>query len=239
MRIIITTYDEHRNILEANKYMMDKFGGADLDVTILGFKKPDFDMGSWKFISMGSYISANNFTNDIMPFFHDFNDEYFILGNDDVVLTDRFTGEFLSKIIEIVKEIPNFGRMWLTQTPLDFYSGGTIIKTFGDYYIAEINQWADYRLSLQYSIWKMSYFKKYLLPNLSPWEWELRDDAKYDGAAILLPINNFVVNFGHIMKKGVMLDNWHKSIYGKGELCDDDIKAIKNIFVKHKIGNYK
>lgn len=239
MRIIITTYDGHRNILEANKYTMDKFGGSDLDVTILGFKKPDFNMGSWKFVSMGNYISANNFSNDIMPFFNDFNDEYFILGNDDIVLTNKFNNKFLLEIIETVKKIPNFGRMWLTQTPLSYYGGGTVIKSFDDYYIAEINQWADYRLSLQYSIWKTSYFKKYLLPNLSPWQWELRDNAKYDGAAILLPINNFVINFGHIMKMGVMLDNWHKSIYGNGELCEDDIKAIKNIFKKHKIGNYK
>jgi len=68
MKIIITTYDGHRNILEANKYMMDKFGGSELDVTVLGFKKPDFDMGLWKFISMGKYITPQTFSNDIKSF---------------------------------------------------------------------------------------------------------------------------------------------------------------------------
>jgi len=50
MRIIISTCDKYINVLEAVKYTMDKFG-ADLDVTVLGFKPPDFDMGHWEFFS--------------------------------------------------------------------------------------------------------------------------------------------------------------------------------------------
>ena len=235
MRIIIPTCDKYRNILEANKYTMDKSGGADLDVTILGYKTPDFEMGSWKFVSLGNDTGSENFSNDLIPFFKDFNDEYFIYGNDDMVVTNKFNNEFLNEIIETIKNIPNFGRMWLTQTPANFYGGCSSIKNFGNYYIGEINQWAEYRLSLQYSIWKTSYFKKYLTPNTNPWQWETRDSAKYDGAAILLPVNNFVVSAGHIMKKNVLVNNWYKSIYGEAQLNDDDINIVKNIFNKHNI----
>lgn len=235
MRIIIPTCDKYRNILEANKYTMDKLGGADLDVTVLGFKKPDFDMGLWKFISLGEDNGAQNFSNNIIPFFQDFNDEYFIYGNDDCVLVDEFNNDFLSEIIKTIKEISNFGRMWLTQTPSVFYGGSSIIKNFGAYHIAEINQFSDYRLSLQYSIWKTSYFKKYLIHNLSPWQWEIRETAKYDNAAILLPVYNFVVSLGHVMKRGGLIQNWYQSIYGEEELNKEDIKSVENIFKKHKI----
>ena len=50
MRIIIPTCDKYLKLIEANKYTMDKFGGKDLDVTVLVFKEHTFDMGSWKFI---------------------------------------------------------------------------------------------------------------------------------------------------------------------------------------------
>jgi len=238
MKVIITTYDGHRNILEANKYMMDKMGGENLDVTILGFKKPDFDLGSWKFVSMGEYKGAGNFSNDILEFFNNFEDEYFIMGNDDVVLTEEINFNFLDEIIETIKTIPNFGRIWLTPTSnnsLTVYGGCSKHVDFGDYYIGELNQGANYRLSLQYSLWKTSYFKKHIRKNLSPWDWELRNDAKYDGAKILIPINNYVFNFGHIMRKGTIIPNWYKSLFNDKNLTDEDKKNVTEILTKHKI----
>jgi len=235
MKIIIPTCDKYRNILEANKYSLDKFGGSELDITVLGYKTLDFDLGNWKFISLGEDTGAQNFSNDLIKFFNDFNDEYFIYGNDDCVVTTEFNNDFLDQIIKTIKEIPNFGRMWLTKTPSDFYGGSSCIKNFGNYNISEINQNADYRLSLQYSIWKTSYFKKYLVQNINPWQWETRDTAKYDNAAILLPVNNFVVALGHVMEHGKLLKDWHKSIYGEAELNQEDIKIIENIFNKHGI----
>ena len=88
-------------------------------------------MGLLKFVSLGEDTGAQSFTNDINNFFHDFTDEYFIYGNDDCIFTNKINLEFLNQIIETIKEIPNFGRMWLTQTPSSFYGGSSIIKNFG------------------------------------------------------------------------------------------------------------
>lgn len=235
MKILIPTCDKYRNILEANQYSMDIAGGDNLEITILGYKAPDFNLGSWKFVSLGTDSGANNFTNDLIPFFKEFDDEYFIYGNDDCIITNKFNHSLLNDITEMIKDIPNFGRIWLTQTPMNYYGGGKIIKVSDNYQIGEINQSGDYRLSLQYSLWKTSYFKKYLVPNLNPWEWEVRNTAKNDGASILLPINNFVVSVGHVMKRGEMLTDWHKSIYDDGTLLKPDVDIINNIFNKHNI----
>ena len=237
MRIILTTFDGHRNLLEANKYTMLQHGGAFLDVTVLGFKRPDFDLGSWRFVSMGEYKTPNTFSNDIAPFFEDFTDEYFILGNDDTVMTNQFNYQFLDEIMSVVRDMPNFGRMWLTGGSRGAYGPDQVVRDFGDYQIAEIGQGAKYRLSLQYSLWKTSYFKTYLTPDLSPWDWELRDTAKNDGYAILMPVGNFVVSIGHIMKKGRMLPNWNKAIYKDGELTEEEIVTCKEIFKKHGYTN--
>lgn len=234
MRIIIPTCDKYCNILEAQKYTMDKFGGDNMDVTILGYKKPNFDLGTWKFVSLGEDKGPSNFTNDIIPFFENFNDDYFIYGNDDVVLTNKFNIDILNNITDFVKNEPNFGRIWLTQTPPSAYFGNAKnIKDFGNYQIVELDQIANYRLSLQYSIWKTSYFKKYLFKNLNPWEWEVRNDAINDGYSIFIIINNFVISIGHVMRKNEFQQNWYNSIYNDGTLNNDDINNIRNIFIKH------
>jgi hypothetical protein len=234
MKIIIPTCNNYCNILEANQFSsMNSFNSPNLEVIILGYEKPNFDLGSWKFISLGEDRGAQNFTNDIIPFFENFNEEYFIYGNDDCIFTNKINLEFLNEIIENVKEMPNFGRMWLTQTPSNFYGGSKRIRDFGKYQIGEIGQNSDYRLSLQYSIWKTSYFKKYLIPNINPWEWEIRETAKNDGMAILLPLNNFVISVGHVMRQGRYLNDWYRSIYNDGTLDDVQIKVIEEIFKKH------
>ena len=241
MRLIISTCDKYINVLEAVKYTMDKFEVTNFDVTVLGFKPPNFDMGTWEFVSLGEDKGVRNFSNDITPFFNTFDDEYFILTTDDYVMTSRFNHEFFREITEFIKEVPNFGRMFLMNVKRDFYGNGngglygssSVIKSFGDYHIAELNQLSQYRLSLQHSIWKTSYFKKYLTPNLSPWDWERRDSAKHDGAAILLPIDNYVISAGHVMIKGNVSSNWHESIFGEATLDEGDIKIINDIFKKH------
>jgi len=235
MKIIIPTCDKYRNILEANKYTTDVQGGKNLDVTVLGYKKPDFDMESWEFISLGNDNGPGNFTNDITKFFDNFDDEYFIYGNDDMVVTNKINLDFLNEILNEVKKIDNFGRMWLTQTDAKYYGGCNVIINKENYQIGEIHQNSDYRLSLQYSLWKTSYFKKYLIPDLNPWQWETRSSAKNDGYSILLPINNFVISAGHIMKRGKLLKNWQTGIYNDGTLNNNDINEVQKILNKHNI----
>jgi len=228
MQIIFTTFDAHRNLLEANKYIMDIRGVA-FPVTILGFKRPDFDLGAWKFVSMGEYRGAERFTDDITPFFNQFTDEYFIMGNDDTLLTNQFNFELLEKITVIVNTMPNFGRIWLTG---GVHAGRSIVD-FGTSQMVLLSQTANYRLSLQWSLWKTSYFKKYLVSGLSPWDWELRETAKNDGADILSINGDFVVSIGHLMKKGRLLPNWNRSIYNDGELSDFETSKCMEILKKH------
>jgi hypothetical protein len=236
IKILIPTCDNYRNLLEANKYSMDRFGGEDLDVTVLGFKQPDFDMGKWKFVSMGNDMGANKFTNPLIEFFNDFDEEYFIYGNDDAVITSEINHDFLEEIINTIKNIENFGRIWLLNGSVNFYGVDKEIKDFGSYKILEIPQTTHYRLSLQYSIWKTSYFKKHLKANLSPWEWETRSDAINDNYAILIPENNYVFNVGHLMKRGRFINDWFKPIFNEtSEFNTEDIRIMSNIFRKQKL----
>lgn len=234
MRIIIPTCDRYRNLLEANKKTLEWKGGADLDVTVIGYKKPDFDLGNWKFVSLGTDRGPWFYSDDMGTFFETFEDEYFIYMNDDVVHISQIEFNYLDDLLSFAKTTPNFGRIWLTYGYPHDYGQGIVVKTFGDNYIKEIQQTEMYRLSLQCSLWKTSYFKRYIRPGLRPWDWETRNDAINDGAGIFLSVNKYVFNLGHIMRQGNFIENWYKSFNRDEMLNSQEIAEIIKIFKKHK-----
>jgi hypothetical protein len=244
MKFIIPTCDKYRNIIEANKYTMDKFGGSNLDVTVLGYKKPDFDMGSWKFVSLGEDTGAKNFSNDMIKFFETFEDEFFIYGNDDVVAVDHVNTDIIDDLVDVMKKDPTVGKALITTASLknikvyDIYSNGSDNGVRKDYFISQIKQNAEYRLSLHYSLWRTSYFKKYLVPNISPWEWELRPVAKNDGVKILSTLGKYFLDFGHIFRTGVGDTGlWVNSEYTGKSLSPEDIAFVRKCITNCQHGN--
>jgi len=222
MRIIIPTCDNYLKLIEANKYTMDKFGGKDLDVTVLGFKEPKFDMGSWKFVSLGADTGPKSYSNDIYKFFKDFKDEYFIYGNDDCVIVDEMNVDLIDEYKNLMDENPDVVKIIMSPAAKRNFKGGW----FGNN-LVESKQDADYRLSLHYSMWRTSYFMKYFQQGLSPWQWEMRDIAKNDGKIILGTIDKHVMDLGHLYRIGGKLrPTWYISEETGIKLSDEDIKHI-------------
>ena len=172
MRIIIPTCDKYIDVLEAEKYTIDKFGGSDLDVTLLGFKKPTFDLGKWKFVSLGEDTGPQNLSHDLWKFFEDFEDEFFIYGNDDIVIVDELDLDLLKEMEGMMRENPNIMKICITSAPKNHYGNYGVFKDKGDYRYMEVPQNADYRLSLNASMWRTSYFKKYCKLVAADRDWE-------------------------------------------------------------------
>lgn len=227
MKIIIPTCDKYLKVLEAKKYTMDMFGGQNLDVTILGFKEPNFNIGNWKFVSLGEDTGPQSFSDDIYKFFKDFKDEYFIYGNDDTVILDKINIDLIDKFKKIMDNDNNVVKIIMSPAAKRHYNGGIYN---GDDNLLICKQSADYRLSLSYSMWRTSYFIKHLQNGLSPWEFELRDVAKNDGKIILGTSNNHVMDLGHIYRVGGKLrPTWYISEETGVSLSDLDIKYLSNI----------
>lgn len=233
MRFIIPTCDKYCAILEANKHTMDMYGGSDLDVTILGYNTPSFDMKKWKFVSLGIDTGAQNFTNDMWKFFENFDDEFFVYGNDDVIAVDKLDLELLNNIENTMKGNPNIVKVCLSSAAKSAYKHHAIFEDKGDFQYIELPQNAEYRLSLHYSMWRTSYFKKYFQLGISPWDWELRNIAKNDGAIILGTIGRYFIDFGHIFRVGGRItNNWYMSEYTGKKLEVSDINYVTNIIRK-------
>ena len=228
MRFIIPTCNKYLNFIQAKKYTMDKFGGKDLDVTILGYEVPTFDLGSWDFISLGNDTGPQSYSNDIFNFFKDFKDEYFIYGNDDCVILDEMNIDLIDEFKSIMDNDKDVVKIVMTPAAKRNYTG----DKYSDNLI-ESKQSADFRLSLHYSMWRTSYFMKYFEPNLSPWQWELRDIAKNDGKKILGTINKHVIDLGHIARIGGKIrPTWYISEETGVSLPNEDVEYLKRFIKK-------
>ena len=95
MKIIVSTCDKYMPVVEALKYSIESKCKENLDVTVLGFKEPKFDLGNWKFISLGVDTGPESFSNDIWKFFENFEDEFFFWLNDDAVSIDNIDLDLL------------------------------------------------------------------------------------------------------------------------------------------------
>lgn len=225
MKIIIPTCDNYLKLIQANKWTMDKFGGKNLDVTVLGYKQPEFDMGSWKYISLGVDTGAQSFTSDIWNFFKDFDDEYFIYGSDDVVILDDINVEMIDEFKTIMDENEDVVKIGMTPYQKKNFKGEMFAPN-----LIQTRQDAEYRLSISYGAWRTSYFKRYFQMGLSPWQWELRDIAKNDGKIILGTVEKHVIDPGHIyLRGGILRPDWYKSENTNKRLSDEDIKKLTPI----------
>lgn len=236
MRMIIPTCDKYINVLEASKYTFDKYGGKDLDITVLGFKEPDFDLGSWKFISLGKDTGPQNLSHDLWKFFEGFNDELFMFHGDDGVMVDIIDLDLLGEMESMMKGNSNIMKINITSAAASVYINYDVFKNEDNFQYRVVPQDASYRLSLNPSIWRTSYFKKYCKLGAGHWIWETRDTAKNDGAVLLGTTGRHVLDIGHIFRYGNMTigKDWYKSEYTGKELSDEDIVFTKKIIEKVK-----
>ena len=231
MKIIIPTCDKYINVLEATKHSFNKFGWADADVTLLGFKEPKFDLGHWNFVGLGVDTGPQNLSHDIWKFFKDFDDEFFIFHGDDGVLLDYVNTELLNEMEQMMKDNPEIMKINITSAFGHSLSHYPTYKDMGTYQYKLVPQNADYRLSLNPSIWRTSYFNKYCQLGAGHWEWETRPVAKNDGATLLGTAGNYVLDIGHLFRYGNMTlgHSWHYSEYTDAKLSPEDKQYVESI----------
>lgn len=231
MKVVVSTCDKYCNVVEALKYTLDKHGGKDWDVTVLGFKKPNFNLGNWSFFSLGVDTGPHNLSNDLWKFFESFNDEFFIWLNDDIVIVDDIDHELLEHMKNKMESNPQIGRICITSATKEHYVNFPTYENNHSFQYKEVPQNYEYRLSLNASLWRTSYFKKYCQQGIGNWVWETRRDAIDDGVTILGSIGRYVLDFGHLFRNGnlTMSNNWWLSEYTGKSLKEEDLELVSSI----------
>tara|TARA_R100000008_G_C3584275_1_gene170903 strand:+ start:2383 stop:3075 length:693 start_codon:yes stop_codon:yes gene_type:complete len=161
-----------------------------LDITIVGYEDV-LKLGNMapnvSTVSLGKQSDFGSmWTNGLIPFFKNIPEDYFTLILDDHILLNR-VDEGKIRIIENEFINHNVDKAMI---------GGGIDMTQTTPYSSDLllfNQEVDYRTSLHPAIWSKKYFLKYLKPDMTSWDFELKNngEAKQDKAKII----NFAYNY--------------------------------------------
>jgi len=229
LRAYIPTCDRFTNLIEANLISLEKYFPKEIDIVVLGYKPPMCVLPSnVSFVSMGHDRGVNYWSTDLRKYFESINDEFFIYLNDDGVLVKKVT---IAQIQKIYNQLDSqIGRFSLTH---DLFT-----RPYHDVNdeIIESNQNANYRCSTQYSIWNRKYFLKYLVPGLTPWQFELNQSqkSKNDGYRIL-GSKNPLFHFLHLYQRGDYRKDWRIVSHNSSVKLDEDLdKEISKIIERDK-----
>ena len=199
MNIYISTSDKYIHLIEIFQYLFNKFWNSEQKVTILGFEEPKFKLEkNFDFISLGKQTTTDDWCKDLTGFLESINDEYFIHAVEDQFIIRPVSEIMISKLINMMDK--DVGRIALetaaqTKPYKPFYSDD-------DIFVIELDQMAQYRLSVCHSIWNKEYMLKYLKLNNTPWEFELDERPKNDGYKILGTKYDHPIYCTHSVRKG-------------------------------------
>ena len=199
MKILVSTSDKYSHLLVPYTTLFNKYWPGQ-EVVFLGYndlnipKLPD----NFNFVSLGKQANSS-WSSPLIPYINSLEDEYFIFTMEDMMLVDYVDIEKM-KLLE--NEVSSgAAQKAILDTHLNVYSR--------DYKhgLVQIKPDAPYRTTLIPSIWKKEYFLKYLRPNFTAWDFEIKNmlESKKDGANIVSlsgGVKNNVFRAANVYKKG-------------------------------------
>tara|TARA_Y100000034_G_scaffold60971_2_gene74058 strand:- start:156 stop:953 length:798 start_codon:yes stop_codon:yes gene_type:complete len=226
MRILVTTSDQYLHLLTPHAILFNKYW-PNQDVTILGFddsnipKLPD----NFSYVSLGKQSDYGRYwTNPLIPYVNNIEEEYFVVMMGDFLITGPVDIEKFRLLEDEI--VSGNAEKALLDTHLSAYT--TEYKSG----IRKIVQGAPYRTTLHPAIWKKEYFKRYLKPDYTVWDFEIKNmpESQADGATILLPeypsgiespdpaqmmlaaAPNNVIKAANVYVKGVPFPRWDSNL---------------------------
>jgi len=201
MKVIIFTSDKYLDLLKDFSYLFNKHWGSDQEVSVLGFKEPDFELpNNFHFISAGSQsdFPPRAFCQPFRPILENLDTDVFTLMLEDVFLINTVNKKLLNKGLELLQS----GQV----SKIELFHGAdyqymSSLKYSDDFNV--FRQSVDYRYSSCQCITRKDYYLQYF-DRSNIWELEVGNIArsKNDGHNILVPKNNPIVPWMNIICKG-------------------------------------
>ena len=210
LKVYVWTANKQMCCLPAWAYLFNKFWPIKTEVGIIGYDLPNFKLpDNFTYTSLGEQRGPEYFTEDMLKFFKEKQDECFYLTTEDgfiVKPVKKYLIEFIADVVFENKN-DNFLRFCLTsdvqKRPHD------VIKDYGDFHLITSNQNSDYRQSLQHSIWYGKTFTKLLETRQSPWQFEMNQSAKNNNMNVFATKGLYAIHCGHGYKQGKKIDKWY------------------------------
>lgn len=208
MKYICFTSDKGNWALKGFAHQWDKYFGEQVEV--VGFTETEIMSHNFTFTSLGKFedYPANRWSNAAIKYLSSINDELVAIFLEDYWLIRPVNFRALKVAEFFTESTPDAGRFCLTADRM--YTRGVRDVAYAneiDIILAEKN--AEYNLSLQASIWRRSALLELLVPDETPWEFELYGTERLNISSWRVygtrqwPVKySIVVNKGQLDKSG-------------------------------------
>jgi len=177
IKFIIPVCDSTLHIMKLSSYLYDKFYDFDLEIILLGFKKPEFELSSkFRFVSMAKEQvgGSNSWSKYIRSFLESIDDKYVFFLLEDYLPTCSPNIEMMNMITKMMQDSSSsIGRFDITFDSFIANNGTTMLK-FPNYDLLEIEKGREYRITTQPSLWNKDYLIEILKHTTSPWSFEIQ-----------------------------------------------------------------
>ena len=170
MKIIVTTSDKYHHLLPVFFYLYKKYWDEPFE--LVGYKKPECELPeNCTWVSLGEQRGPKYFSEDKRAYFEQQPQKFVWM------MEDTFIKGKVDVVAKYGWNMDGIGRLDLTADiqKREYTKGSSIITAHPN---------SRYRLSTQPSIWNKEFLLQYLMPGLSPWDFETQD-PKSDGWRII------------------------------------------------------
>lgn len=176
------------------------------------------------FVSLGNQDDfGKTWTNALIPYIQALPDTHFIVTMEDVALVDYVDQHLVDKLENEIKS--GHAKKALLDSHLNHMS---ITYKEG---LRQLHPAADYRTTLHPAIWEKDYFLRYLKPNFSAWDFEVKNmpESKVDGERVIsLDQVEFMYKISNIYSKGIPFPRYQDRLQwgSTGGILKEDIMLI-------------
>jgi len=226
MRILITMADQYLHLLTPISGLFNKYWPHQ-DVTILGFEDSNIPTlpDNFNYVSLGKQSDFGQcWTDPLIPYIDELEEDYFVVMMADSLIVDDVDMERMQLLEEEIR-CGNAQKAML-DTHLNVYS---VAHKEG---LVRLLPNAPYRTTLHPAIWRKEYFKKFLKPKFTTWDFEIKNmpESQKDGATIIscvsppnlpdvdpatmsiLAAPASLVKTANVYEKGVPFPRWDSSM---------------------------
>lgn len=227
MKKYLITSDKYLPLLRGYPYFFNKHWSSEEEVTVLCYKKPDFDLtDNFKTHSLGKQSDYGRYwTNALIPYFKAVNESYFLILLEDLFLRIAVDIDTLNEMESMVAD----GVVQKAHLSKPMKEGGR--KKIVSDNIVEINKSEAavlIRTTTQPSIWNKKHFLNYLKPNRTAWQFETdaKRMASKEEAIVVAPKNSRIFHSMNILRRGRFNLRGMNGVIKNGYLDKEDIEVV-------------
>jgi len=244
MELLISSHSKAYDIWSITYYFLHKnWKSVKVYLGANGEDKKEFVPQELIYINKGE---DKSFSNSLMSYLEEIEDEYFILMLDDFVILEEVNNEDIKKAFDFIKS--NKG-VYLRLAP----NPKGDIKINKDFSLIDVKSKVPYITSLQMAIWKKEFLMKLLKYDFNPWEFEIKAGKtkealeNYDKFFVT---NYPFVKYTHFIEKGKFYPfikdlckkeglnyNFNREFINENQIQDNVIKKLIRNLIPNKYKN--